>query len=58
MILFFFGINSSPKVTSTGELGRLLDWFIDGLFVDVVGSFYNVLHEFVSVLIGDDINGD
>ena len=58
MILFCFGISSSPNVISNVELGRLLDWFIDGLFVDVVGSFYNILHEFVSVLIGDDINGD
>ena len=43
---------------SNGELGRLLDWFIDGLFVDIFISFCNILHEFVGELIRDDINGD
>ena len=43
---------------STGELGRFLDWFIDGLFVDIFVSFWNILLEFVGELWRDGIHGD
>ena len=58
VILFCFGISSSPKVISTGELGRLLDWVIDGLFIDIFVSFWKILLEFVVELWRDVIHGD
>ena len=58
MILFCFSISSSPKVISDIGLGRLLDWVIGDLFVDIIVSFFNILYEFVSESIIDDMNDD
>ena len=45
-------------MVSTGELGGLLDWVIDDLFVDIFVSCWNILLEFVVELWRDGINGD
>ena len=58
MILFCFSISSSPKVISDVELGRLLDWVIGDLFVDIIVSFFNIVHEVVGKSILDDMSDD
>ena len=58
MILFCFSISSSPKVISNVELGRLLDWVIGDLFVDIIVSFFNIVHEVVGKSILDDMSDD